>query len=214
MAAIETCVAIETALPRIETDAGKAQKKRKFDETKPPKRRAALACLAKLEEQKDESEGCAFSWSSLSWENHGVRIGISSIHGAGCGVFAQRDFEIGDVVCEYAGNVCVKVPMDTSYVLQLSSGFYLDGFRSSLFCAPSKKRNVGSIINDSRTGNDNCAFLIVDGRRDDCIATVNENSGKKTSQRAFIAATQFIQVGAELLVSYGPDYWLKHGNTV
>jgi hypothetical protein len=114
----------------------------------------------------------------------------STIPGAGKGIFALRKYSKGDVICEYTGRevplVEVKSPnFHTTVAYQISSKMCIvpqDIGSDVITC-------LGAYINDP-----------LDRATDNCELTTR--AGK-----AFVVATQNIQLFQELFLPYGPDYW-------
>jgi hypothetical protein len=68
-----------------------------------PARGAKKQCLKRLEEhfkQEDmpDFEADGYNWGTLSFLGNGLYLHSSSIEGAGCGVFAGREFSKNDII--------------------------------------------------------------------------------------------------------------------
>lgn len=132
---------------------------------------------------------------------------VSTIPEAGNGLFATRDFENGQLVCEYTGKVLTFMQAlkceDKTYMM---GGFGLNVHLDAKDCPDS----MGRYINDPRNpALENVRF-----------------EKRKDLKKAFVYATRYIKVcsvtsssvipqgGEELFVSYGESYWRKHAGTV
>lgn len=127
----------------------------------------------------------------------GVKVGLSSIAGAGEGLFAAgRDFHKGDVICEHLGTHMTKAAFQSNpsmFGVQLYRGV-LDARRTSDGFA-----RYANAANTARQAN---AQLLTErkliGRRG-------------LGSRVFLQATKPIHDGEEILVKYGSGYWRGSG---
>ena len=125
-------------------------------------------------------------WSAI--EDLGeTRVAVSSIPGAGLGLFAKRPFREGDLICTYFGRLLSTSQAmrleNKTYLMRLGPDMYLDA-SSSMCCS-------GRYINDCRNRlGYNAHFVKFPDRK---IAEVR--------------ATCWIPEGAEVFVSYGRWYW-------
>ena len=110
-----------------------------------------------------------------------VKIGTSSIPEAGQGVFALRKFKKNSVVGCYVGK---------SYYPEQKNMLQKDGMYSLEVCA-------GAAIIDASTCGNFTAYINDQSRCSNC----------KFNENGEIKATRDIQVGEELFMSYGPQYW-------
>ena len=119
-----------------------------------------------------------------------VVVRKSTIHNAGLGLFALRDFRKGEVVVEYKGRVLNQAQADRlypggvimEYGLQIAKGRYID--------AKSKTSCFGRYVN-AAVGHrmPNLRFVIPQHAR--------------TANRAKMIAIRDIKKGEELFVKYG-----------
>lgn len=118
---------------------------------------------------------------------HAVRIGPSTIPGAGNGVFATIDIPAKRVLGRYHGKLLSKAEFDTQYGDKQATYVLLIGKDKYVDAQDPQHRNWTAIINDSRgTGQrPNCAFTSV--------------GSIKTVRR--------IAAGDELFIQYGKAYW-------
>lgn len=118
-----------------------------------------------------------------------VDIRPSTIPGAGKGLFALQEFNSGDLVVPYKGEVITKAQMDERYsdglapfALQINKNTYIDS---------ACQRGTASFINTNPKHN-NARFSVYSGR-----------SGHPPG--ATVRATKKIPVDAEIFVDYGED---------
>ena len=128
----------------------------------------------------------------------GLRVGASTIAGAGLGLFATRAFAKGEQVCEYKGTI-VKLKgaggfeqHPSAHGVGLSGGLVLDAVRSSA--------GFGRFVNAAQRRSDiNCQLIslrkILGGR-------APAGSGKVV----YVQCTKRVPAGAEWLCAYGSDY--------
>ena len=120
----------------------------------------------------------------------GLRVTASSVAGAGSGLFAARDFAVGDHLADYTGDE-LNIRRDGDggpYCLALSR-------RRAIDAAPTNT-GYGRWANDPRGsgGGPNAEFVI--------------NAARGTGR---LRATARIRRGDEILVSYGAPYWAAFG---
>jgi len=136
-------------------------------------------------------------------------VRVSSIPGAGCGVFAKRAFKRDDIVCYYHGQEVTQATIGScEYVLEVSPGKYVDGFREVR-----RKRGVAQFINDFATFkiDSKRGYLVESEIRD--IANYLKTSPRMAN--VFSCGTTFraardIAPGEELFFNYGTRYWLHY----
>nr|QQV29729.1 hypothetical protein K-LCC10_0474 [Kaumoebavirus] len=124
----------------------------------------------------------------------GLEVKPSTIEGAGLGLFAMRDFDEDDVVCQYGSRGwfpakgLARVYGPTSnyvYLYETGRGHRID---------TAVKRTIASFINDNfDKGKINCEFREYEDRK---------------SSEVFIEACAPIKKGDELFVDYGEGYWM------
>lgn len=114
-----------------------------------------------------------------------VQVQLSTIAGAGLGLFATRDFKRGDVIAPYSGEL---VSNDTdaandNYILQINQTW-------SVTPKNPEKSGVGRYANTDRSGvNNNARF-----------------AKQPKLLQVLIKATKTIKAGQEILVPYGPYF--------
>ena len=127
-----------------------------------------------------------------------TEVRLSTILGAGRGLFSMQHVQPGEVVARYSGDVLTKQQCETSksaYLLEINSNCFLDAQDPSNF--------EGRFINDGpHSGRvQNCEFA--------AAYTTNPLDGS-TRRWIKVYATREILPGEELLASYGPGYWDSH----
>lgn len=157
----------------------------------------------------------------------GLEIKISTIPGAGGGLFATREFAKNEWVTFYDGRVISheeakeleKTPGAVSHVRKVSSMHsMIDGLRDAQL-AMDENRGGGSFINDAKdvkNGN-NAEWMTIDIEQVKKIMTSYTNTSLYTIMdklsRAggivIIKALRVIPAGREIFVSYGSHYWSK-----
>jgi hypothetical protein len=124
----------------------------------------------------------------------GTRIKASSVPGAGKGLWAAtRDFRPGQIVAHYTGDLVPTAAGGRAdgfggshYVLELSDAVSLDAARTNTA--------DGRMVNDARGS----------GQRPNCRFSVNQRT-----KTATLRALKPIKKGAEMLVSYGRQFWSR-----
>lgn len=113
----------------------------------------------------------------------GVRVGPSTVIGAGLGLFATREFHENEVIEQYKG------PM---YIGNAPNKAFIYGFETSdgvLYNPFNPTDNFTRFINDGILEHfNNCQFV--------------ERAGK-----VFVKTIKKVRPGEEFFVSYGPRYW-------
>lgn len=137
----------------------------------------------------------------IAYVGNAVEIKPSTIPEAGLGLFARLPFNQGDYITEYDGWRMHKdearslPPEDTTHFRTLDSHIVIAGFTK-----PEEAIGWGgaSFANDRRSAaENNSKFVLVWDK-------------KLNTNRVFLAATSKIDVGDEICVSYGNDYWKKY----
>jgi len=185
-----------------------------------PKRHAALEGEKKRMESA-MGAGCE-EFADLSWDRFGVVSMKSSIvnpgENTGIGLFAQVDYEVGDVVTEYAGTVkraTGKTTAVDTHDAETHDGFVIRGFRAT--SSSVTVRSCGQMINDARSNKRNNAERMDISVECVQIDDPNPNNGrlvKNMSSRMFIVARKPIAAGEEIYTQYGSDYWSKFDSEV
>ncbi|CAH6420208.1 Hypothetical protein UVM_LOCUS79 [uncultured virus] len=115
------------------------------------------------------------------------RLAKSTIAGAGRGLFAERDYERGELVTFYDGRVLTNGQSsrsDSVYLLEYNATYVIDG--------ESGYRGLGRHINSpAGTGRRTNVEFVKDARRMRCL----------------VQSKRRIRKGEEFLVAYGPSYW-------
>ena len=124
---------------------------------------------------------------------NGTQIKDSTIAGAGKGLFARWDFNKGDAIVRYTGDIVQTADgandggwQGSSYVLEVTDSWAIDAARTNTA--------DGRMINDTVTTNKraNVKFAF-DARRK--VVTIR--------------ALRAIKAGEELFISYGREYWAR-----
>lgn len=150
---------------------------------------------------------------------------ISGIPNAGNGVHATQDFEKGEIVGEYGGEVITAAEArsrresgDDSHIRSVgrvvSNGFALDGFLRGGFTKEYYAQNhlMGSFFNEALTpGAANCKYV-----EKACMHRMywhpyrpritSKGGGFAVATRVFLMATRDGKAGDEFLVTYGKGY--------
>jgi SET domain-containing protein len=117
-----------------------------------------------------------------------VEIKKSNIPNAGQGVFATKNIHADQFIVPYDGEIVDNYELNLRYgkkarkiyAIEIQHGLYEDG----LFY-----RGVGTMVNHSEHPN---AVLTLDS----------------SDNRVVVVALKFIPAGHEILVNYGPRYWM------
>jgi hypothetical protein len=148
-----------------------------------------------------------------------LEVKLSTITGAGNGVFTLRDIKQGEPVCYYAGH---DEPMGENstdpYAIQHQfNGTIRVGFRT-----PEGTHGVGQLINDAASLdftvlplNEHGFFSLQSARTLENAynkhSDENMNIGySKDGEEYVIYSRRNIKAGEELFVSYGSEYWITH----
>jgi uncharacterized protein len=114
----------------------------------------------------------------------------SRIPGSGMGLFTKKPIDKGTRIVEYKGRITtwkeVKNQADNGYIYTVNPSHVIDA-------RPATKALA-------RYANDASGLVRVKGVTNNCVYV---NDGL----RVFIEATKDIPAGAEILVSYGKEYW-------
>ena len=119
----------------------------------------------------------------------GVKIGKSTIPGAGRGLFTARDFKKGEKIALYTGDVIegdVDDANESAYIFASKNNINIDAAR--------RNTATGRMINAPRGTN----------RGTNVEFKINPRTAEVT-----IKATRNLRKGEEVLVGYGPQYWRK-----
>lgn len=122
-------------------------------------------------------------------------VAVSTIPGAGLGLFSVKHYEKSDIVCIYGGEY-IQSGNGGQYVLELTNSLSVDARDEQSF----HHRDLGRYVNHSDDP--------------DLINTkykIRMMGGKYPV--ALIVATKSISPGTELLVNYGPTYPFDNGVT-
>jgi len=120
----------------------------------------------------------------------GLEIQKSTLANAGCGLYATREFDRGDEIGQYKGEVIGKRELyqryhngDAPYVIKVQKNTYVDA-RKSTSC-------LGRYLNHKPPRTANTEFVKPVGRR---------------PKHVNIVSTKRIRPGQELFVNYGKNY--------
>lgn len=122
-------------------------------------------------------------------------VGVSTIPGAGLGLFATRHYNTGEFVAVYNGEAvyqCLysRSQSDGEYVLEVSPEFVIDAKKESAIVTPF---DTGRYICGTKNKNlANCRYYITEYG--------------KMFPVAYVMTTCEIRPGEEFLVDYGPAY--------
>lgn len=145
-----------------------------------------------------------------------LEVKLSTIPGAGNGVFTLKDIKQGEPVCYYAG--CEGKDSSDPYAIEQRANNALRiGYRYA-----EGTHGVGQLINDATSIDFTILPLNEHGFFSLQSARTLENAyNKQTNEQMNICyrtdgeefimyASRNIKAGEELFVSYGPDYWVTH----
>lgn len=121
-----------------------------------------------------------------------VYIAKSRIPGAGDGLFAKRNFQKGEIICDYAGQV-VKGKLPENW--EEESAFIISN--------PENTVHIRGDVN----GHDPVTF---GAYANDGLGEVNANAEIvfNDQEKAMLRATRNIQTNEEIILNYGRNYWL------
>lgn len=133
--------------------------------------------------------------------NKGLEVKRSEIPGAGAGLFATRDFEDGDLIGHYTGEVKTRAQSerdDTGFAVARDDGMHVD--------ANNTQTEPTRFANDCEGGDfpcDNNAEFLDEGD------WVPDGAGGERWQtnRLDVRATADIEAGDEIYLNYGQEYW-------
>lgn len=124
----------------------------------------------------------------------GVSVRRSKIKGAGFGLFAVRNFEPGEFISSYGGEILTEEQIETKYkyrksvyVLCLNKDSYLDG-------------------EDKRSGN---ARYVNDGIHSEILFNNTVLVPNPVDPRKRLLCVHPIKKNQEILCDYGNSYWLE-----
>jgi hypothetical protein len=174
--------------------------------------------------------GCRLPMASASTtcpeSDPGVEPGVSTVPGAGTGLFATRDFAAGEVVCTYRGKVLRTAaafklePSSKLYLMRVAPQCYVD--------AAAPDSCMARYINDAgRPGAQNCWFdkqprlpsssAASSASRSDCDPGAHgRGTGDCATPEAqgepgaLVRALRDIHSGEELFAPYGKWYWMGY----
>lgn len=118
-----------------------------------------------------------------------MKIQLSNIPNSGNGLFVDRPYKKGEIICDYYGSKHTRKSslqiVDKSYLMRLGPDRYIDGKDSDC---------MAKYINDIRN----------DGKYNVCFIKLPKLG------IAQVVALVDIQVGEELYVDYGKMYWIAY----
>lgn len=137
--------------------------------------------------EQEEKEISSINFVNEKCRPMGLEVRKSLIKDAGLGLFALREFQKGQDLCNYEGNVLRSVTESQckrGYILQLSQHYFIDA--ESFYSGPAR------FINDNLKSKSkiNTCFVV--------------NQRQKTCA---IRAIKTIKPNSEIYVKYGKDYW-------
>jgi hypothetical protein len=153
----------------------------------------------------------------MLFETH-LEVKLSTIPGAGNGVFTLKDIKQGEPVCYYAGRdePAEKNSQDPYAIHHMFNNTVRVGFR-----VPEKSHGVAQLVNDASYLDFNSLELNENGLFPLCAIKKLEDDYNKCSyekmnvcydkygEEYVMYARQNIKAGEELFVSYGTDYWIS-----
>jgi len=120
-----------------------------------------------------------------------LQIRVSTIPGAGKGLFTKVFIPKGSYIIEYTGRITTWKEVNSGesfngYVYYINRNYVIDG--------QTDKKSLGRYANDAR------GLAKIDG--------INNNSRYvEEDKRVFIVAKKDIEAGSEIFVAYGKEYW-------
>lgn len=130
----------------------------------------------------------------------GVRIGKSTIPGAGFGVFATQDFKKKDFITKYSGKI-----YNTASLEDIPESDYI------IFNENRRKRINNQI--DANTSNGQVGRYINDfnatTKRSNEQSRYNTRFTARSEREMQVVAARDIVAGEELFIDYGREYWKK-----
>jgi SET domain-containing protein len=136
-----------------------------------------------------------------------VVVGESKLPGAGCGLFADRDFCKNERITEFCGEVIDadeakhrRAKGEDTHIRSLVPMYVcVDG---RLVSPSDKEQGGGSFVNDSRGKRPyNCKLVVKQ------VTKGVKRKGLAALERCFVVAITNIKKGEELYASYQRDYW-------
>ena len=113
----------------------------------------------------------------------------SKIEGAGNGVFALQNFQTGEIVTWFSGDVSDSPPKDGSYSIDLFNGLFFNCIKN-----PVEGCGLGSFVNREERK--------IPKSRKNCVIVQCENE----KHRVYIEITRPVKVGDELYTTYSHGY--------
>ena len=139
----------------------------------------------------------------------GIRVGKSSIPGAGSGLFVEKKWKRGHAITEYDGDVidhesCIWMRSHkmASHIITLHSmSCAISGLKT-----PVDGRGAGSFVNASLKGiTPNARFVSTEKHLLDVPRC--KRGGFVRLKRIWVVALRDLDVGEEVVCSYGRCYW-------
>lgn len=126
-------------------------------------------------------------------EHHtALYVSQSRLRDGGNGIFTQKKIKQGDTICEYFGR----------YITRRD---YLSGRENKHYCVGNKEETyIISALNEQ--GEIVCAGGYINDILDDILTNC---AFKWIGDRCFIVASQDIDIGEELYISYGWEFWMS-----
>ena len=154
-----------------------------------------VSTAADAEEASIANLRCLVVFLQGDAKDGGLRVGPSTIEGAGDGLFVTRAHRAGDMLCVYRGTA-----LTLAKVLKMSVSdrdYTVGGFGLNLHIdAKPHPHIVARFINDNFRvpGASNAKFVKI--KQDKC---------------ALVVATRDLAAGEEIFISYGDGYWRARG---
>lgn len=167
------------------------------------------------------------NFETLSFLNMGISVAPSLIPNAGHGIFAQKCFQVGDVITEYAGTVLLAGKVDVLAVQSFNLGvpfpaiFYYEEIPSTAYgiSAYGKCEDTGDAaghkLNDPQDASlwnattRTIARSLIPSYVEDDQNKYMDQSISKLKYRLFLVATKEIYPGQEIFQPYGMEYWKR-----
>jgi hypothetical protein len=164
------------------------------------RRRAASTSAAEgdCEELTEIGDLCVQHAIELS----GLTVKTSTLENAGLGLFTTRPRRKGDYICPYLGQIVSSANFELA-----PDDYSVEIDRESVLSARYSSDGFARYANDGRSKAVNNCLLLTEAT----FARVHAKSRFRRRERGAVClvAKRNIEAGAELLVSYGKQYWEK-----
>jgi len=163
-------------------------------------------------------------FEKLAFLDYGVEVRSSSIEGGGNGLFATREFKIGDVITEYTGEWILTQDIgENQYGIEDDTEMKDYTLMGYVNLDALSAHGVAQFTNDGcykegvyREDDDcrNAEFFTTDDKETKLLGEMKKTDlsvkgigGGLPKVRVWLSATKDISPGEELFVTYGPRYW-------